>query len=238
MAPHPPGPGLPLHAPSVKISTSDIDPISAGTGHPTVKPQLPYKLSRILRLHQRACSLVEPVVEPRQQEPERAAAGKERQGVDLGSVKLPHFAVLADEKTRLRDIEAQIWLETPGIKADCNVVGEEIGAGEIEVDQTRELAVAKKHVVRKEIGMDDAARQVARPCRFEKQQLLLKLGGKSRLHVVSVRGTRFVKPPPAREPQIVGSRHRKRPAGEVQLRERRTYPGTVVRLDPAPPHPL
>src|SRR5437016_3977015 len=63
IAPHPPGPGLPLHAPSVKISTSAIDAIRARPGDAAVKAQLFEIFERVLGTNQRAGSLVEPIVE-------------------------------------------------------------------------------------------------------------------------------------------------------------------------------
>src|SRR5216684_1746212 len=91
-APHPPGPGLPLHAPSVKISTpgrargglSDIDAIGARPGDAAVKAQLFEIFERILGAHQSALGLVQPVVEPGQQEPQRTAARQQRQRRQLG----------------------------------------------------------------------------------------------------------------------------------------------------------
>src|SRR5439155_20599074 len=81
-APHPPGPGLPLQAPSVKISTpdraegglSDIDTIGARPGDPAVKAQLFEIFELVLGAHQGALGLVQPIVEPGQQEAQRAAA--------------------------------------------------------------------------------------------------------------------------------------------------------------------
>src|ERR1700676_54005 len=90
-APHPPGPGLPLHAPSVKISTagpardglSDVDAISGRPGDAAVKAQ-PFEIfERILGAHQGARGLVQPVVEPGQQESQRTAARQERQCREL-----------------------------------------------------------------------------------------------------------------------------------------------------------
>src|SRR5690348_1605871 len=65
-APQPPGPGLPLHAPSVKISTSGIDAIGRGTRDVAVEAQLFQVFDRVLWSHQCAGGLVEPVVEARQ----------------------------------------------------------------------------------------------------------------------------------------------------------------------------
>jgi hypothetical protein len=59
-----------------------------------------------------------------------------------------------------------IRLETPGVETDGDVVGERIGAGEIEIDQAGELGTEEEHVVRKQVGMDHALRQVFRPSLF------------------------------------------------------------------------
>src|SRR5947207_202516 len=74
IAPHPPGPGLPLHAPSVKISTSAIDAISTRPGDAAVKAQLFQIFERILGANQRAGGLIEPIVKAGQQKTQRAAA--------------------------------------------------------------------------------------------------------------------------------------------------------------------
>jgi hypothetical protein len=42
-----------------------------------------------------------------------------------------------------------IRLEAPAVEADRDVIGERVGAGEIEVDQARQFVAKKKHVVRK-----------------------------------------------------------------------------------------
>src|SRR5580700_1966304 len=104
MAPQPPGPGFPLQAPSVKISTpggargrlSGIDSISGRTADVAVKPQLLQEFQRVLWPHQRTRGLVEPVVEPGQQETQRAAAREKGQGGEFGRVKRPNFTVTPD----------------------------------------------------------------------------------------------------------------------------------------------
>src|ERR1700730_2639899 len=76
IAPQPPGPGLPLQAPSVKISTpgpagvrlSGVDAIGRRLGDAAMETQLSQVFERILRPHQRALRLVQPVVEPGQEE--------------------------------------------------------------------------------------------------------------------------------------------------------------------------
>src|SRR5712691_9323628 len=67
MAPQPPGPGLPLQAPSVKISTSGIDAIAGRAGDAAVKAQLFQIFDRVLGADQGTRGLVQPVIEPGQQ---------------------------------------------------------------------------------------------------------------------------------------------------------------------------
>src|SRR6204780_720987 len=155
-APQPPGPGLPLQAPSVKISTVALlssEAIGLRIGDAAVEAQLSQVFERILGLDQRAFGMVEPVVEPRQQEPQRAAARQHRQRRDLGRPERPDSAVLRQHRPRLGDVEATIRLEAPGIEADRQIVGEEVGAGEIEVDEPRYLLAAEEHVIGEQIGV-------------------------------------------------------------------------------------
>src|SRR4051794_41884633 len=74
MAPHPPGPGFPLHAPSVKISTSaaaraglsGVDAISGGAGNVAGKTPLFSEIDRVLWVYPRALGLGQPNVKPGQ----------------------------------------------------------------------------------------------------------------------------------------------------------------------------
>src|SRR5260370_37576050 len=168
MAPQPPGPGFPLHAPSVKISTSGIDAIRGRAGDTAVKPQPLHKFERILGAQQSARGLVDPVVKPGEQEPQRTAAGERGRSGKFGAVKEPDLAVMADKEAGLGHVEAEIRLEAPSVEAYRDVVGEKIGAGKIEIDQSREIAITEKYIVRKQVGVNDARRQNARPGRFKK----------------------------------------------------------------------
>src|SRR5260370_30511650 len=103
---------------------------------------------------------------------------------------------MPDEESRLGDIEAAVRLEAPGVEADRQVIGEKIGAGEIEIDQPRHLAVAEEDIVREQIGMDDPARQPARPRRFQTGELLAEPGGDAPLHLVGARPATLAIPPP------------------------------------------
>ena len=53
----------------------------------------------------------------------------------------------------LGDIEAAVALEAPCVQADSQVVGEEIIAGEIEIDQPGKLVADEKYIVGKQIRM-------------------------------------------------------------------------------------
>ncbi len=64
-----------------------------------------------------------------------------------------------------------IRLEAPGVEADGDVVGEHIVAGEIEIDQAGQLVAEEEDVVGKQIGMDDALRQIARPGFFQNERV-------------------------------------------------------------------
>src|SRR5580693_6171741 len=69
IAPQPPGPGLPLHAPSVKISTSGLSlmirrsqAVIPERRRAAVETQIGEVLERILALHQRVGRRMDPVV--------------------------------------------------------------------------------------------------------------------------------------------------------------------------------
>src|SRR4029450_8420733 len=94
-------------------------------------------------------------------------------------------------------IVGMVSLEAPGVEADRDVVGERVRAGEVEIDKSGKLVAEEEHVVGKEIGVDDAMRQIRRPCVFEMRELgrekLLQLG----LHLVHARAAALVERPPA-----------------------------------------
>ena len=98
----------------------------------------------------------------------RSAAPRARSGSASTSASLerPHALVAGDHRPALGDVERVVGLETPGAEADREIVGERVVAGEIEVDQPRQLLAEEEHVVVEEIGVDDAARQVFRPVRL------------------------------------------------------------------------
>src|SRR5208337_2220833 len=54
--------------------------------------------------------------------------------------------------------------EAPGVQHDRKIVSIEIVAGEVEVDQSRNLVVQKEHVVGEEVGVNDARGQSSGQC--------------------------------------------------------------------------
>ena len=137
--------------------------VIAHAGDALVEAQLADIFQRVLRLHQRARRHVEQVDQPRQQETQRRAARQQRQRLLLGVGQLPLAAIGVEQRARLGDVEGMIRLETPGVQADRDVIGQHVVAGEREVDQPRQLVAEEEHVVGKQIGVDHAVRQIVRP---------------------------------------------------------------------------
>src|ERR1700730_18245948 len=216
MAAHPPGPGFPRQAPSVNISTSGssgIEAIAARVSNPAVKRQLAEILARVLRADQRPRRLVEPIEEPSQKKAQRGTARQQRQRRAFlgGQRPLPPIAI--EQQPGLGHIEAAMRLETPCVEADRQVIGKKIGAGKIEVDQARELTVAKEGIVRKEVSVDDPGGKLVRPRAFEQPKFSLQLCREAGLRLVSAATTGFEETAPAGNGKIIRASHRKRGAG-------------------------
>ena len=69
-----------------------------------------------------------------------------------------HRLIAGQKRARLGDVEIHIRLKTPSIEHDGEVIGPNIVAGEIEIDQAGHFAIDEKHIIGKQIGMNDAAR--------------------------------------------------------------------------------
>ena len=87
--------------------------------------------------------------------------------------------IALEQRLALGHVEGVVALEAPGVERDGDVVGQRIVAGEIEVDQAGELVAEEEDVVGKEIGVDDALRQVGRPVGLQVIELLLDDGGRA-----------------------------------------------------------
>src|SRR3546814_2332150 len=87
----------------------------------------------------------------------------------------PLAAVALQQHARLGDVEGVVLLEAPGVEAGRQVVGEEVVAGEVEVDDAGEPLVTEEHVVGEEVGVDDARRQVRSEEHTSELQSLMRI---------------------------------------------------------------
>src|SRR5262245_26207057 len=90
-----------------------------------------------------------------------------------------------------------VSLEAPCIEANRNVIGKRVGACEIEIDQSGQLVAEKKHVVRKEVGVDHALRKLTRPGFLQHLELRGNLGAKSLPYSVTSRLGMLIEQAPA-----------------------------------------
>ncbi|GAB2286248.1 hypothetical protein Dimus_020668 [Dionaea muscipula] len=227
IAAQPPGPGLGLQPPSVQISTTWRGfalPVSSDIGGDprgmAVEAQLAQIFNRVFRRHQSAFRHIEPVVEAGQQEAHRRTLRQNRQRRDLGLRQGADGLIGRDERAALGHVKGAVGLETPGIKADGEVIGEDVGRGEIEVDEAGNLPVEEKDIVGKEIGMDLAARQVLRPVREDAVQRFREFGTEAGGDVVGAAEAAVQQGPPAGGPEGIDPLGRIAGAGLVQLGER------------------
>ena len=69
----------------------------------------------------------------------------------------------AQQRTGLGDVQAVVGLEAPGVDADRQVVGERVIAGEVEIDEARQILPEEENIVGEQVGVDHAGRQIAGP---------------------------------------------------------------------------
>ncbi len=212
------------------------DAVIAHAGHALLKAQLAGIFERILGPHQRALGTSRKIDQPGQQEAQRRAARQQRQRVLLGLGQWALAAIAAEKGARLGDVERTIALETPGIEADRDVVGEHVVAGKGEIDDAGNLIAEKEHIVGKQVGVDHALRQILWPdIAFEIIELGADEGAQSVLQGIGAGCGRIEQRPPARHRQRVGARHRKIQPGQMHLRQRLTDAGAMHRVRLARP---
>ena len=68
--------------------------------------------------------------------------------------------VAREQRPPLGHVVGMVRLETPGVQADRDVIGQHVGAGEIEVDQPRQPVAEEEHIVGEQVGVNDAVRQI------------------------------------------------------------------------------
>src|SRR5688572_29404970 len=109
--------------------------IVGGTQHILMKTELAQIFELVLGRHKRALGHGEPVVEPGEEKAKRGSAGKNRKRRALRRLQRPDAFVGLNQRAAFRDVKAVVRLEAPRVQADREVIGEEIVAGEIEIDK-------------------------------------------------------------------------------------------------------
>src|SRR5690606_39731163 len=105
----------------------------------------------------------EPVVQARQHEAERRAACEKGQRPHLLGLERPHALISREQSGALGDVVGDVLLKAPCVETSGDVIGEQIVASEVEIDQPRELAAKKKYVVGEKIAMDDPGGEISGP---------------------------------------------------------------------------
>src|SRR5260370_20497200 len=223
IAAQPPGPGLPLQAPSVNSSTSGLvltarsQPVVRERGRAAVKAQFRHVLLRILALDQGVRRRVRPVIEARQQEAQGSATRQQRQYFPLLVIQPADLVVGLQQRACLGGVEGVVALEAPGIEADRDVIGQEVIAGEVEVDEARQLVMQEEDVVVEQVGVDDARRPALRPIRLEEVDLRPRLAIQL---LVDMTAPAVEQRPPAGDRQCIWAREREVATGKMQPGER------------------
>src|SRR5215469_10940517 len=136
-------------------------------GDAAVEAQLLQVFDGVLGPDEGPRRVVEPIVKARQQKAERTAACQKRQRRKLRRRERPDRAIVRKQRPGFGDVEAAVILEAPGVETNGKIVGEEISAREVEVDDAGNALAAKEDVVGEEIGVDDTFREMRRPARLE-----------------------------------------------------------------------
>ena len=142
-----------------------------------MEPQSAQEFKRGLVAHHDALRRKQSIVKASQQKSERRAARQYRQYRKLDLPQRTHIVIGRQQTLCLGDVKVAIGLEAPGIEAHCDVIGQNVGAGEVEVDQSRQPIAKEKYVIGKQIGMDDARRKIFRPTAVEGIQRILNFIG-------------------------------------------------------------
>ena len=203
-----------------------------------MKAQFAVIFQRIFRPTERTVRHRQPVHQPGEQKAHGRAARESRQRIPFRPAKRTHLSIRVKQRPALCDVVRMIRLEAPGIEADGHVIGERIGAGKIEVDETRELVAEEEHIIRKKIGVDDALRQRRAARSFPAIQLLCNFRTKALPHAIAARFGLLVKRPPAFNRECVGALEFEIRARQMQPRERLADRGAVAGTGTADPQPV
>src|SRR3984893_12228851 len=128
-----------------------------------MKAELLQIVERILRLHQGAGRNVLPVDRAGQQNAECRDARKQRKRFHFALLEFAYAVIAREQRPAFGDIERAVDFETPRVETNRDVVGEEVVASEVKIDQARKLLPQKENVIGEKIGVNDARGQPARP---------------------------------------------------------------------------
>ena len=159
-------------------------------------------------------------MQAREQEAQRRPLRQDRHRLSLGVAEAPDALIARDQRPATGDVEGAVRLEAPGVEADGEVVGKQVGGREIEVDQARDAAIEKEDVVGKKVGVDLTLRQRARPIGQQPVEHGGKLRAETRRHGVGAVEAAREQRPPAGGPERVRSPGRVAGAGRVQPAKR------------------
>ena len=97
-------------------------------------------IEAVLAPHQRACVMFEPILQPREQKAQRGAACERRKRCDFACGERPFLGVRGNQTLGAGAAEASARFETPGVNHNGEIVCVVIVAGEIEIDESRNLS--------------------------------------------------------------------------------------------------
>ena len=182
----------------------------------------------IVRMHELARARQVEIVEAREPEPQRGRAQAARATAPARRGQRAHRLVGADE--RLDELgnkcaaRVAVAIDAPVVDGDREIVGEEVGRGEPEVDDARHPGADEQHVVAEQVAVDRRTRQRD----LAVTRLKLDLGGEQRIAFgveVWAHRTRRLAPPagaaPVGEASAIG-RARRRAGGRARRRPRRS----------------
>ena len=129
-----------------------------------------------------------------------------------------------------------VGLETPGVEADGDVVDQRVGASKIKIDKPGKLVAKEKHIIWKQVGVNDALRQSTRPLAFQDLQLGADQRFQIAVDLMCSLATALVELAPAGNRKRIAAPHRKIPTGEMQSRQRFAKRAAMGRARAANPH--